>query len=98
MEDSTIIQNQQPRSRRRSVVGRRWSVVALREPAIAVGLLIVVLFAAAALLAPLLSPADPLAQKVVAGLRPPSAEYPLGSDKLRRDILRRLLYGARITL
>jgi len=71
---------------------------ALRRPEIAVGGALLVCFLLAALLAPLLSPADPLAQNVVDGLRPPSTEYLLGTDKLRRDILSRVLYGARISL
>lgn len=78
----------------------RWRLLmsVLRQPAMAAGGAIVALFVAAALLAPLLSPADPLAQNVIEGLRPPSLDYLLGSDKLGRDILSRLLYGARISL
>jgi peptide/nickel transport system permease protein len=83
-------------------VVRRSSFVALRralgQPAVAAGALLIALFLLAALLAPLLSPTDPLAQNVAKGLRPPSAEFPLGTDKLGRDILSRLLYGARISL
>jgi peptide/nickel transport system permease protein len=71
---------------------------ALRQPSIAVGLLILVLFVGAALFAALLSPADPLAQNVVQGLKPPSPAHLLGTDKLGRDILSRMLYGARISL
>jgi peptide/nickel transport system permease protein len=81
-----------PVSRRRQVAR------ALRQPSIAAGLLILLLFAAAALLAPVISPFAPLAQNVVAGLRPPSFEHLLGTDKLGRDIFSRMLYGARISL
>lgn len=70
----------------------------LRQPTIAAGALILLLFVLAALLAPLLAPYDPLDQNVVAGLRPPSAEHLLGTDKLGRDIFSRLLYGAQISL
>src|SRR5690242_4700712 len=70
----------------------------LGQPSIAAGLLILLFFVFAALLAPLFSPNDPLAQNVVAGLRPPSAEHLLGTDKLGREILSRMLYGARISL
>jgi peptide/nickel transport system permease protein len=72
--------------------------MALRQPAIVAGALILLLFALAALLAPLLSPADPLAQNIGRGLRPPSPAALLGTDKLGRDIFSRLLYGARISL
>jgi len=77
---------------------RRRLANALRDPSIAVGATIIVLFVLAALFAPLLSPNDPLAQNVAQGLKPPSAEHLLGTDKLGREILSRLLYGARISL
>jgi peptide/nickel transport system permease protein len=81
-----------PASRRRRVA------YALRQPAISFSLLIMLLFLFAALLAPLLSPSDPLAQNVLNGLKPPSAAHLLGTDKLGRETLSRLLYGARISL
>jgi peptide/nickel transport system permease protein len=55
-------------------------------------------FAVAAVFAPLFAPADPLAQELGARLQPPSAAHWLGTDQLGRDILSRLLYGARISL
>jgi len=71
---------------------------ALREPAVAAGAVILLLFLLAALLAPVISPFDPLDQNIAQGLNPPSFEHLLGTDKLGRDILSRLLYGARISL
>jgi peptide/nickel transport system permease protein len=71
---------------------------AMRQPAVIAGLVVLICFGVAAILAPWLSPADPLAQNVSAGLHPPSAEYLFGTDKLGRDILSRMLYGARISL
>jgi peptide/nickel transport system permease protein len=56
------------------------------------------LLALAALLAPLLAPADPLAQNLYARLRPPGWDHLLGTDEFGRDILSRVLYGARISL
>src|SRR5690606_29824375 len=51
----------------------------------------------AAVGAPPLAPADPLAQDSLrARLRPPSAAHPLGTDELGRDLRSRLIYGARI--
>lgn len=58
----------------------------------------------AALAAPLLAPQDPLAQDLFTSRLPPfwqqGAEpgYPLGSDSLGRDVLSRILYGARVAL
>lgn len=62
------------------------------------GLLIVVAFGLAAILAPWLAPHDPNAQDVVNRLLGPGAAHPLGTDSLGRDILSRLLFGARWSL
>ena len=70
----------------------------LRQPTIVAGALLMLLFLVAALFAPILSPYDPLGQNISQGLKPPSAEHLMGTDKLGRDILSRLLYGARISL
>jgi peptide/nickel transport system permease protein len=51
-----------------------------------------------ALFAPLLAPADPLAQNLAASAQPPSWHHLLGTDKLGRDVLARLLFGARISI
>jgi peptide/nickel transport system permease protein len=63
-----------------------------------VGLVIFLLVAVAAIAAPLLSPHDPVEQNILYKLKPPTAEYLLGTDAFGRDILSRLLYGARISL
>jgi peptide/nickel transport system permease protein len=57
-----------------------------------------------ALLAPQIAPHDPLKGSLANRLKPPvweqggSMEYPLGTDKLGRDILSRLIHGARVSL
>jgi peptide/nickel transport system permease protein len=54
---------------------------------------------AAAVAAPWLSPHDPLATDFAASLRPPGAPgHPLGTDQLGRDLLARVLHGARLAL
>lgn len=64
-----------------------------------VGLVIVLAFFLLALLAPLLAPADPIAQHLDTQLaRPLQGGFLLGADDLGRDILSRILYGARISL
>jgi len=61
------------------------------------GILVVLVLAAA--LAPLLAPHDPFAQDLSNRLQPLGSEgHILGTDSLGRDILSRLIYGARITL
>ncbi len=52
----------------------------------------------AALLAPWLAPHDPTALDVMNALQGPSASHPLGTDALGRDVLSRLLFGARVSL
>jgi peptide/nickel transport system permease protein len=77
---------------------RRQFMLAIRQPAIAVGVVVMVIFLLAALLAPLIAPYGPLDQNISAGLQPPSAAHLFGTDKLGRDIFSRILYGARISL
>ena len=60
------------------------------------GVLILLVFVA--LLAPLLAPQDPLAQDLYGRLQAPSLEHPFGTDDFGRDILSRIIYGARISL
>jgi peptide/nickel transport system permease protein len=66
-------------------------------------LAIVALVALAAILAPWLAPYDPNAQNLVGRLKPPgtvsrSFHYWLGSDELGRDLLSRIIHGARVSL
>src|SRR5262245_22220627 len=67
------------------------------------GTIVVAIFVVAALAAPWLAPFDP-AEQFFEGLtlegspRPPNAEFWLGTDLLGRDLLSRLLYGARTSL
>jgi dipeptide transport system permease protein len=73
--------------------------VASRSGMIGFGLVLLLVLAAA--LAPLLAPHAPDAQMRTAILHPPtwfSGEFPLGTDDLGRDVLSRLLYGARLSL
>src|SRR3989454_9795658 len=54
---------------------------------------------AAAVAAPWLAPVDPLASDFAQGLRPPGTlGHPLGTDQLGRDLLARVLHGARLAL
>ncbi|TMH66438.1 MAG: ABC transporter permease [Betaproteobacteria bacterium] len=58
----------------------------------------VVVVALSALLAPWLSPHDPLEQDVLLRLASPTADFPLGNDSFGRDILSRILWGGRVSL
>lgn len=70
----------------------------MREPRSAAGLVLVALAVAAAAAAPLIAPHDPNAPNFLAILAPPSAAHPLGTDELGRDVLSRIIYGARASL
>ena len=71
----------------------------LRDP-VAVGAGIVILaLVLMAIFAPYIVPQDPYKGMALRRLRPPGTEgYPLGSDELGRDMLSRLIYGARLSL
>lgn len=69
-----------------------------RNRAAMVGGLIVLLFVAVALLAPLIVPYPPNEGDLAKRLSPPSREHLLGTDPLGRDLLSRVIYGARISL
>lgn len=79
---------------------RIWRV----PPAIFVCFVVLVALVLAAILAPMLTPHDPTKQVLIARNKPPmwlakgSAAYPLGTDNLGRDVLSRVLYGARVSL
>lgn len=60
--------------------------------------ILVLALVALALLAPLVAPRSPNVQRLDASLGPPSLAYPLGGDEFGRDILSRLVYGARVSL
>lgn len=78
----------------RSTLWRRFR----KSPSAMLGLTIVVLFMGAGLLAPWIAPHDPLRPDFGRAREGPSWDSPLGRDELGRDILSRIIYGARISL
>jgi len=68
------------------------------NPTTMVGLAICIAILCAAVFAPWLSPHDPTEQDILNRLQPPGGDYLLGTDQFGRDILSRLLWGARISL
>ena len=75
----------------------------LRRPVLALALAVIAVVVACALLAPLLAPYSPDDQtfdglSLEGAPLPPSAQYLLGTDTLGRDLLSRLIYGARTSL
>jgi peptide/nickel transport system permease protein len=72
----------------------------LRDSRARVALVVLLLIALGALLAPLIAPYDPVAQLDIERLhnQPPSAAHPFGTDPYSRDVLSRLIYGSRVSL
>jgi peptide/nickel transport system permease protein len=62
------------------------------------GLAVLGIFVLLAIFAPLIAPYDPLAQDLEDKFAGPSLQHPFGQDELGRDILSRVIYGARISL
>lgn len=69
-----------------------------RTPGALIGAGIIGLIVLAAILAPLLAHADPLAQDLGRGTTPPGLLHLMGTDKNGRDVLARILYGARVSI
>jgi peptide/nickel transport system permease protein len=69
----------------------------VRLPVLLSGLFVLIV-AVLALVAPALPVRDPSTQSVVRRLKPPSPEHVLGTDRLGRDILSRVVWGARVSL
>jgi peptide/nickel transport system permease protein len=65
---------------------------------VAIGGAIVLLFVLVAVLAPLLAPYDPLQANFLTIRKPPSWAHPFGTDDVGRDVLARVIYGARSSL
>jgi len=70
----------------------------LRKPRAAAGAVVLSLLLVGALGANWLAPHDPTKADLKLRLRPPSLEYPLGTDWIGRCLLSRLFYGTRLTL
>jgi len=71
----------------------------LRQSVLArVGFSAALLLFLVALLAPLIAPANPFAQNLPGRLEAPSIAHWMGTDELGRDILSRVLFGARVSL
>jgi peptide/nickel transport system permease protein len=88
---------------RQSTTRQWWRHLAAR-PSGLIGLIIVIFFVLLAVFAPVVAPSDPLEQNWRARLEPPLSRsddgqlFVLGTDALGRDILSRLIYGARISI
>jgi len=83
-----------PRARRRRLLRKRF----LRRPMAVAGLVVVLAFVVTAIFAPLLAPYSAGATDFNALLAQPSAKHLLGTDSLGRDVLSRIIWGARASM
>ena len=83
---------------------RKFLRLILRDPAGLIGLLLVLGLLLTAVFAPQLAPHDPLEQSLSNAKAPPvfseggTWDYPLGTDRLGRDVLSRIIFGARVSV
>jgi peptide/nickel transport system permease protein len=83
-------------ARRSGIMALVWEV--RRSRAAVIGLAIVGFWVAMVLLGPFLAPYPPNEQRLEERLSPPSWRHPFGTDELGRDVLSRVIYGARLSL
>ncbi|MBN8927853.1 MAG: ABC transporter permease [Rhodospirillales bacterium] len=86
-----------PPRARRGVLGATLRFIR-QHPATAAGFFLCALVVFAAVFAPWLAPFDPNDQHIIDRLAPPGGDYVFGTDSYGRDVLSRILYGARISL
>ena len=89
-----------PETRAQARLGQAYRLMRAlaRNPLAMVGLAIIVALLVVAALAPWIAPYSPLDGSLQNRLQPPSAAHWMGTDELGRDILSRVIHGARITL
>ena len=81
----------------RTPAGQAWARLKTRHSAMA-GLAVILLVVAIAILAPYLAPYDPTVQSWSAVRKPPTGSHLFGTDEVGRDILARIIYGARASV
>ncbi len=69
-----------------------------RSTSALVGGVVLIVVILSALLAPLISPFEPIKTNQRASLKPPSLEHPMGTDRFGRDVFSRVLWGGRLSL
>src|SRR5438552_6718886 len=81
----------------RGNVARAWTQLRRNRAAVA-GLIVIGVLVFAAIFAPYLAPYNPYTVSLDTRLQPPGGAHLLGTDELGRDILSRLIFGARVAL
>jgi len=96
IQDSAATRTARPRESPLALGVRR----ILRRPSSRVAFFVLGVIVLVGLLAPLVAPYNPSAQPDIVGLKdlPPSLAHPFGTDPYSRDVLSRVIYGARLSL
>src|SRR5580698_4155080 len=81
----------------RSLIRRAW-IFCRRQPLGTFGLVLVIIMALAGIFAEFIAPYSPTANDFASMTEPPSWEHWLGTDQFGRDLLSRIIYGARTAL
>lgn len=82
----------------RTPVGARLRQLVRKQPLGAAGAFVVIIMGLSAIFAGLISPYNPVANDLASMLQPPDASHWMGTDEFGRDILTRVMYGARTAL
>ena len=77
---------------------RRVTKVMFQRQVVIAGIVITLAAIIVAIIAPWISPADPIKQDLDSMRQPPSSEHLLGTDEYGRDVMSRLIYGTRISI
>jgi peptide/nickel transport system permease protein len=101
--ERTVFQRECETSRDASTVRHRGQLETIvrqlrRNRGAVLGLILIIMLTMIAVTAPWIAPYDPLEQSIREALQPPSAEHVFGTDDIGRDMLSRIIYGARISL
>lgn len=83
--------------KRRTPLGDAWRTLR-RNPTALAGLFVMAVWLFLALTAPVLPIQDPIFQDFTKRLKPPSTQHPFGTDDLGRDMVSRVIYGARVSV
>jgi len=75
-----------------------WYKKIAESPGAAISVVVLILLALMAILAPVVSPRDPYATYIGPRLASPTLQFPFGTDVLGRDILSRIIYGSQLSL
>ena len=98
MSDATGIPSVEIAPKRRSRLADLFIRLVREKPLGTVGAIIVLILILVSIFAGVLAPYAPTEMHLVDLLQGPSAQYLLGTDQIGRDILSRLIYGARLSL